>query len=104
MSEEIYKYEEPLKSDYESLSRNELEIRMHVFISNLLINDFEKLCNLIYRHDVSETKFNTALQLPDIEDQAWKITHLVIEREMEKVKMRKAYREYKEEEKRKGIE
>ena len=99
LNEEIYRYNEPLKSDYESLSRNELEIRLHVFISELLAHDFEKLCNLIYRHDVEEMKFNNAMQLPDIDDQAWKITHLVIDREMEKVKMRKAYKEYKDEQK-----
>ena len=83
-------------SDYESLSRNELEIRLHAFVSNLLVNDFEKLCNLIYRHDVDESRFTNALQLPNVDDQAWKITHLVIDREMEKVKMRKAYREYRD--------
>ncbi len=99
MSTEVFKYNEPLKSDYESLSRNELEIRLHSFISNLLINDFEKLCNLIYRHDVDEIKFNNALQLPDINDQAWKIKHLVLDREMEKVKMRKAYKEFKDKQK-----
>ena len=104
LNEDIYRYNEPLKSDYESLSRNELEMRLHTFISELLAHDFEKLCNLIYRHDVEETKFNNALQLPDIDDQAWKITHLVIDREMEKVKMRKAYKEYKDEQKRKSIE
>lgn len=104
LNEEIYRYSEPLKSDYESLSRNELEIRMHAFISNLLENDFEKLCNLIYRHDVEEIKFNNALQLPNIDDRAWKITHLVIDREMEKVEMRKAYKEYKEKQKPKSIE
>ncbi len=104
MNEEIYKYNEPLKSDYESLSRNELETRLHLFISNLLANDFEKLCNLIYRHDVEEIKFNNALQLPDINDQAWKITHLVIDREMEKVKMRMAYKEYKDNQNRESIE
>lgn len=104
MNEEIYKYNEPLKSDYESLSRNELETRLHLFISNLLANDFEKLCNLIYRHDVSEAKFNNALQLPDISDQAWKITHLVIDREMEKVKMRRAYKDYKDNQNRESIE
>lgn len=96
MSEEIDRFSEPLKSEYESLSRNELEIRLHAFVSNMLVNDFEKLCNLIYRHDVDELKFNIALQLPDIDDQAWKITHLVIDREMEKVKIRKAYREYRD--------
>lgn len=99
MNEEVFKYNEPLKSDYESLSRNELETRLHDFISNLLVNDFKKLCNLIYRHDVAETKFRNALQLPDIDDQAWKITHIVIDREMEKVKMRKAYKEFKDNQK-----
>ncbi len=104
MDKEIYKYNEPNKSDYESLSRNELEIRLHEFISNLLINDFEKLCNLIYRHDVSETKFSNALKMADIKDQAWSIAHLVIDREMEKVKMRKAYRDYKAQQNNKSIE
>ena len=104
MDKEIYKYNEPNKSDYESLSRNELEIRLHEFISNLLINDFEKLCNLIYRHDVSETKFSSALKMPGVDEQAWRITHLVIDREMEKVKMRKAYRDYKEQQNNKSIE
>lgn len=104
MNEELFKYNEPTKSDYESLGKKELELRLHTFISNLLENDFEKLCNLIYRHDVDESKFNNALSYPNIDDQAWRITHLVIDREMEKVKMRKAYREYKDEQKRKNIE
>tara|TARA_B100001971_G_C18168127_1_gene525463 strand:+ start:46 stop:378 length:333 start_codon:yes stop_codon:yes gene_type:complete len=104
LKKEVFKYNEPLKSDYESLSRNELEIRLHAFISNLLINDFEKLCNLIYRHDVSETKFNIALQLSDIDTQAWKITHLVIDREMHKVKTRRVYKENKDMKNRESIE
>jgi len=104
LNEEIYKYNAPTKSDYESLSKNEIEIRLHVFISNLLINDFEKLCSMIYRHDVSETKFGNALKVPEIDEQAWRITHLVIDREMEKVKMRKAYREFKEQQNNMSIE
>ncbi len=104
LNSEIYKYEEPVKGDYESLSRNELENRLHLFISNLLNSDFEKLCILIYRHDVSEIKFGNALKLPEIDEQAWRITHLVIDREMEKVKMRKAYKDFKAEQKRKSID
>ncbi len=104
LNEEIYRYNEPLKSDYDSLSRNDLEIRLHIFVSNLLVNDFEKLCNLIYRHDVDESKFNNALRLPDVDEQAWRITHLVLDREMEKVKMRRAYKEHKEKQNRKSIE
>ncbi|NQU34996.1 MAG: hypothetical protein HQ521_17355 [Bacteroidetes bacterium] len=104
MNEELYRFNEPLKSDYDSLSRNDLEIRLHIFVSNLLSNDFEKLCNLIYRHDVDESKFNDALSLPDVDEQAWRITHLVLDREMEKVKMRQAYKEHKEKQNRKSIE
>lgn len=97
MSSELYRYEEPAKNDYESLSRNELEFRLNEFIKNLLENDIEKLCNLIYRHDVDETKFGQALQLENIDERSLEITNLVIEREMEKVKMRKMYKKYKEE-------
>ncbi len=104
MKNEIDTYNEPNKADYETLSRNEVEKRLHFIITDLLINNFEKLCNLIYRHDVNESKFENALNLPNIDDQAWRITHLVIDREMEKVKMRKAYREYKEEQKRKALD
>lgn len=97
MSSEIYKYEEPAKNEYESLTRNELEFRLNEFIKNLLENDFEKLCNLIYRHDVDETKFGQALQLEDIDERSMEITNLVIDRETEKVKMRQMYKKYKEE-------
>ncbi len=104
MDYELYKFEEPHKKDYESLSRNELEERMFVFISHLLETDFEKLCNLIYRHDVDEQKFGKALQNIDFDKRAREITYLVIEREMEKIKMREAYKKYKEEKNRKSID
>ena len=104
MDYELYKFEEPNKKDYESLTRNELEERMFQFVSNLLETDFERLCNLIYRHDVDEVKFGKALQIIDFNERAWEITHLVIDREMEKVKMRQAYKKYKEEQNRKSLE
>ncbi len=95
LNQDLYKYSEPLKRDYKTLSTNELELRLHAFISNLLVNNVEKLCNLIYRHDVSEIKFRNALRMPGIDKQAWRITHLVIDREMKKIKMRKAYKDFK---------
>jgi hypothetical protein len=103
LSSELFKYNEPLKSDYENLSRNELEFRLHKFILNLLQNDFEKLCNMIYRHDVDESKFRNSLILPEMDQQAWRITHLVIDREMEKVKMRQMYKNYKHEQNNKSL-
>ena len=51
---------------------------------------------MIYRHDVLESKFNQALDSGDITVQANEIADLVIERELQKVESRKAYRKEKE--------
>ena len=88
---------EPLPAEYETLGREELKFRLKVYIEDLLLNNFEKLCNVIYRHDVEERKFNEALQADNISQQADKIADLVIDRELQKVESRKVYRKYKEE-------
>lgn len=93
------KYQQIPAAYFESLSGDELSRRLKVFILDLLQHDFHRLCNLIYRHDVPESKFNEALSGPDIEVQAEAIAQLVIEREMQKIASRKAYREYKSREK-----
>lgn len=94
---ELAKFQEPLPQEYESLSYDALKQRLQLFIENLLAHDFEKLCHMIYRHDVLETKFQRAMQLTDIGEQAAAIADLVIQREMEKVASRQAYRKEKEE-------
>lgn len=81
---------------FEAKDPLELKKELTAFIRDLLEHDFHKLCNLIYRHDVSESKFNAALEVQDVELQAEQIAHLVIEREMQKVATRKAYRKFKE--------
>ena len=87
---------EPLPNEYETRSREELKLRLQEFIGYHLEADFEKLCHIIYRHDVSEEKFNEALQGDNIYEQAGRIADLVIEREMQKVETRKLYRKHKE--------
>jgi hypothetical protein len=87
---------EPLAYEYETLSRQELKSRLTILIEGLLRTNFEKLCNMIYRHDVDETKFNAALQEGSIFDQASSIADLVIDRELQKVETRKAYRKEKQ--------
>ena len=93
----IIPHREPLPNEYESLSRQELKRRLTTYIADLLDADFEKLCNMIYRHDVSEVKFYQALQTSGVKEQAENLSDLVIERELEKVKSRQAYRSEKEE-------
>ena len=92
---ELDKYQQIPAIYFEQLSYDELMKNLTRFIFDLLQHDFHRLCNLIYRHDVDESKFNQALQLNDIEAQAKAIAALVVDREMQKVASRKAYREHK---------
>lgn len=87
---------EPLPKDYEMLGREELEEMLQVFIVDLLEHNFEKLCNMAYRHDIPEALFNEALQEKDINRQAARVAALVIERELQKVESRRSYREEKQ--------
>lgn len=93
---QILPYGDPLPKDYETYTREELKSHLSFYIAELLEHNFEKLCSLIYRHDVSEEKFHYALQTGDIEGQAERVAELVIERELQKVETRKAYRNYRE--------
>lgn len=61
-------------------------------ITHLLQHDFEKLCNAMYRLDVSERKFQEVLTGTDAPLIGSKLADLVIEREMQKVKTREMYR------------
>ncbi len=51
---------------------------------------------MIYRHDVDEAQFHKAMQLTNLSQQAAAIADLVIQRELQKVESRKAYRRHKE--------
>lgn len=95
MENSLTEYYEPGSLLFTDLSKTELEQKLHDFIEELMEKDFRKLENLIYRHDVDERKFNIALQLPEIDQRVWRITHLVIDRELEKIESRNAYRKYK---------
>lgn len=86
---------EPLAKDYEVLSCNELREQLSAFIRNLLENNPEKLAAMMYRHDVKEHLFQNALMLENVDEQALFIADLVIERELQKVETRKAYRKNK---------
>ncbi|MBZ0243066.1 MAG: hypothetical protein K8F24_07625 [Bacteroidales bacterium] len=82
-------------SKLESLSYKELHARIKLHILDLLQHDFEQLAALMYRHDVSESRFNKALQLPNDNQRADDIATLVIEREKQKIATRLAYAKQK---------
>jgi hypothetical protein len=71
---------------------NYLHEQLTLVIEHLLQHNFEKLCNAMYRLDVSERKFHEVLTGSDASDVGSKLADLVIEREMQKVKTRELYR------------
>lgn len=68
------------------------------FINHLISTDFSRLLNILYRVDVEEKKVKAALA--DNDNDAGKsaghiIAALLVERQVEKIKVREEYRKYK---------
>ena len=61
-------------------------------IAKLLEANFERLCQAMYRLDVSEKKFHEVLHAKPAEEIPYSLADLVIERELQKVKTRMMYR------------
>lgn len=87
---------EPLPRDYELLSRDQLREHLSVFIKELLLTNLDKLANMMYRHDVKQHLFQTGLLIENIDEQALFMADLVIDRELQKVASRAAYKKEKE--------
>ncbi len=79
------------------ISKNIQEFREKLsnLINYMLDNDFEKLLNAMYRLDINEDSFKMVLSNQNTLNVAQDIADLVIEREMQKVKSRRKYREGK---------
>lgn len=86
--------DEALVKRDESVDLNTIHKKLGVLISYLLENDMHRLLNAMYRLDVSEPKFHEAMQAESKEDAVLRITDLIIEREMQKVKTRMHYKKY----------
>jgi hypothetical protein len=78
-----------------ALDHGMLKQRLEEVISFMLENEFEKLCNAMYRLDVSERLFNRAINETPKEAIPSVLAELVIEREMQKVKTRRLYKDGK---------
>ena len=66
-------------------------------INDLVANDFHKLFTILYRMDVSEVKLRTLLRDNPGTDAGILIAGLMIEREVQKIKSREAFRKKDEE-------
>jgi hypothetical protein len=70
----------------------DLQAKLSEIIFGLLNGNFEKLLQILYRVDVSQKKFEEAMQLPNLTESALQIANLIIERELEKVTWRMKYK------------
>jgi hypothetical protein len=61
-------------------------------ICQMLIKDYPKLLNLLYRIDVNERKFQEVFREGTSEQVSGKISTLIIERELEKANWRRKYK------------
>ncbi|HTL08019.1 MAG TPA: hypothetical protein VL307_07175 [Chitinophagaceae bacterium] len=75
------------------LSLHELRLRLQKEINELIANNFNQLVSILYRVDVNERKLKFLLQENVGEDAAVIIADLLIERQLEKIKARAAFKQ-----------
>lgn len=85
---------EALVGKMESPDLNFIHRKLTELIRYLLDHDMHRLLNAMYRLDVSESKFDEAMQAASKDEAASGIADLVLEREMQKVKTRLHYKKY----------
>ena len=76
----------------EKISFSELVEKLSAMVNQLIQNNFEKLVSLLYRIDVSEKKLKTLLHDNANETAGKIIALLIIERQLEKIALRKKYK------------
>ena len=77
----------------EDIQMPELEQKLIAFINTLIQHDFQKLVFLLYKIDVDENKLKKILKEEVGTDSANIIARLIIEREIQKIKTRKQFRQ-----------
>lgn len=80
-----------LLKDSDDLPANKLKLQLA--INELINSDFNQLLQLLYRLDVSEKKIKTVLELNQGTDSAPLITDLIIERQIQKIKSRREFKQ-----------
>jgi hypothetical protein len=76
----------------EKISLDELKKDLSIFINQLIQRDFHSLVALLYRIDISEPKLKQLLDQID-ENAGDIIADLIIERELEKIKSRREFKQ-----------
>ena len=75
----------------ENISLGKLKEILSEYIDLMIRSDFQKLVSILYRIDVSELKLKKLLEENTNTDASSIIAHLIIERQLEKIKTRQHY-------------
>jgi len=85
----IYLHEKFAIELTENMSMDELQGKLAQHINYLIDHDFERLINLLYTVDVSESKLKNLLEGHSGVDAGLIIAILIIERQLQKIKTRR---------------
>src|SRR5436190_10084265 len=72
---------------------DQLHAALSQYINQLIVHNFTQLINLLYRLDVSEKKLEQWLLENTAEDAGKIIADLIIERQLQKIKSRKEFKQ-----------
>ncbi|MGZ3854439.1 MAG: hypothetical protein ACXVBX_16715 [Flavisolibacter sp.] len=81
-----------LRKQLTETEREGLKRQLIVHINDLLLNDFNRLVQILYRVDVSEQKLKNLLKDNPQTDAAVIIADLLIERQDQKIKTKQSFR------------
>jgi hypothetical protein len=84
--------EEGIMIPVSNLDRNMIREKLAILIGQMMQNNFEKLCQTMYRLDVPEPKFHQVLTESTAGDIPYLLADLVIERELQKVRTRMMFK------------
>lgn len=76
-----------------NMADEELRRNLAAHVNHLIIHDFQKLVFLLYRIDVNEGKLKHLLKENPGEDAGFVIADLIIERQIQKIKSRRQFRQ-----------
>ena len=80
--------EEGMMIPVSSIDRNMIREKLAILIAHMMQDNFERLCQAMYRLDVSEARFDRIMNEKPVEEIPYALADLVIEREMQKVRTR----------------
>ena len=89
MPVEIEKHIQKLNADVMLKDDQQFRLQLQHLINELIVNDFNRLVQVLYRIDVSETKLKTLLGNNTETDAAIIIADLIIERQIQKIEFKK---------------